>query len=74
MKVYGEVDVWIHILLTPALAGSELSALRPGRFTPGTRWILGSVNLRVGLDDAEKRNFSTLPGLELLSLGCPAFS
>jgi hypothetical protein len=37
MKAYGGVDVEIHIFLTWALAGSEWSASRPGRFTPGER-------------------------------------
>jgi hypothetical protein len=36
MEAYGEVDVYVHILFTSALAGGEWSALRPGRFTPGT--------------------------------------
>jgi hypothetical protein len=35
MKVYGGVDVLIHIFLTSALVGGEWSASRPGRFTPG---------------------------------------
>jgi hypothetical protein len=34
-KVYGGVDVYIHIFLTSALVGGEWSASRPGRFTPG---------------------------------------
>jgi hypothetical protein len=50
------VDVYIHILLTSALAGSEWSASRPGRFTPGerafgTHSIGGWVEPRAGLDD-----------------------
>jgi hypothetical protein len=36
MKMYGGMDVQIHIFLTSALAWGELSASRPGRFTPGT--------------------------------------
>jgi hypothetical protein len=32
MKVYGVVDVQIHIFLTSALAGTERSASRLGRF------------------------------------------
>jgi hypothetical protein len=68
MKAYGEVDVWIHIFLTSALAGGEWSASRPGRFTPGerdpgTHWIGGWVDPRAGLDGVEKRKFLTLPGL-----------
>jgi hypothetical protein len=34
MKAYGGVDVQIHIFLTTALGGGELSASRPGPFTP----------------------------------------
>jgi hypothetical protein len=34
MKVYGGVDVYIHIFLTSALVGGEWSVTRPGRFTP----------------------------------------
>jgi hypothetical protein len=44
---------------TSALAGSEWSASRPGRFiteerAPGTHWIGCWVDPRVGLDDVEK--------------------
>jgi hypothetical protein len=44
-----------------ALAAGEWSASRPGRFNPGerapgTHWIGGWVDLRVGLDDEEKKN------------------
>jgi hypothetical protein len=35
MKTYGGVEIYIHIFLTSALVGGELSASRPGRFTPG---------------------------------------
>jgi hypothetical protein len=70
MKVYGGVDAWSHIFLISALAGGEWSASRPGRFIPGERalgspWIGGWVDPRAGLDDAEKRQFLTLPVLEL---------
>jgi hypothetical protein len=63
------VDVYIHIFMTSALVGGEWSASRPGRFTPGerapvTHCIGGWVGPRTGLDDMEKRKFSTLPGLE----------
>jgi hypothetical protein len=37
MKAYEGVDVYIHILLTSALAGGEWSASYLGRFTPGER-------------------------------------
>jgi hypothetical protein len=71
------VDAQIHVFLTSALVGGESSASRPGRFTPGerapgTHWIGGSVGSRAGLDDAERRKFLTLPGLELRPLGRPA--
>jgi hypothetical protein len=79
MKVYGRVDLWIHIFLTSALVGDEWSGSRTGRFTPrkstpGTHWIGGLVDPRVGLDDVEKRKFLTVPGLELRPLGRPARS
>jgi hypothetical protein len=70
MKAYGGVDVKIHIFLNSALDGSEWSASRPGRFTPrervpGTHWIGDLVSPRAGLADVEKREFFTLPGLEV---------
>jgi hypothetical protein len=37
MKVYGGVDVQIHVFLTSALVGGEWSASRFGRFTPAER-------------------------------------
>jgi hypothetical protein len=36
-KAYAGVDVKIHIFLTSALVGDELSASRPDLFTPGER-------------------------------------
>jgi hypothetical protein len=68
-----------YICLTSALAAGESSASRPCRFTPGervpgTHWIGGWVDPRNGLDDMEGREFLTLPGLELRSLGRPARS
>jgi hypothetical protein len=79
MKVYGGVDVQIHIFLTLALAGGEQSASRPGRFTPGerapcTHWTGGWVDPKAGLDDLKKRKFLTLLGLELQPLSHPACS
>jgi hypothetical protein len=46
IKTYGGVDVEIHIFLTSALAGSDLSASRHSCFTPeerapSTHWIGG---------------------------------
>jgi hypothetical protein len=69
MKANGGVD----IILTLALAGGELSAsrpcrLHPGERAPGTHWIGGWVDPRVGLDDVEKRRFLPLQGLELRPL------
>jgi hypothetical protein len=69
MKAYGVVDVLIHIFLTSAIVGGEWSASQAGRFTPrerapGTYWLGGSVDPRVGLDDMEKRKFLTLLGLK----------
>jgi hypothetical protein len=62
MKAYGGVDAKIHIFLTSALDGGDLSDSRPGRFSageraPGTHWIGGWVDPRAGLNDVEKRKF-----------------
>jgi hypothetical protein len=48
--------------------------LTPEVKAPGTHSIGGRVGFRAGLDDVEKRKFSTLPGLELRPLGHPARS
>jgi hypothetical protein len=79
MKACAGVDVWIRIFLTSALAGGEWSASRPGRFTPGERtrgtpWIGGWVDPRAGLDDVEKRELLTLPGLEFRPFSRPTRS
>jgi hypothetical protein len=37
MKTYWGVELWPHTFLTSALDGSEWSASRPDRFTPGER-------------------------------------
>jgi hypothetical protein len=79
MKAYWEWMYRIHIFLTSALVGGEWSTSRTGRFTPGeratgTHWIGGWVDLRVCLDDFEKREFFTLPGFELRPLSRPARS
>jgi hypothetical protein len=70
------VDIYIHIFLVSAIAGCEWSASSPCRFTPGerapgTHWIGGWVDPRAGLDNAEKRKFLILPGLELWAVGRP---
>jgi hypothetical protein len=69
MKTYGGMDALTHIFLTSALAGSELSALRSGRFTPNVHWLGSCVDLKAGLGFMEKREFLILPGLELRPLG-----
>jgi hypothetical protein len=79
MKAYGGVGVYIHVILTSPLAGSEWSASRssrfnPGESTPGTLWVGGWVVPRASLDDMEERKFFTLPGLELRPLSHPARS
>jgi hypothetical protein len=41
----------------------------PRERAPGTHWIEGWVDLKADLDDFEKRQHLTLPGLELRPLG-----
>jgi hypothetical protein len=79
MKMYGGVDVEIHIFLTSALVGGEWSASRPARFTPvkrapGTHWIGCWVGPKAALDDVENRKFLTLPRLKFRPLGRPVHS
>jgi hypothetical protein len=59
MKVYGGVDVYIHVFLTSALVGGKWSASLSCRFilgerTPGSLWIGGWVDPRASLDDVER--------------------
>jgi hypothetical protein len=70
MKIYGGVDVYIHVFLSSTLVRSVWSASRPCRFTPGERsprshWIGGWVDPTAVLDDMKKGTFFTLTGLEL---------
>jgi hypothetical protein len=70
MNTNGGVDAHIHVFFISALIVGEWSAsstglLTPGKRTPGTPLIGGWVDPRAGLDDMEKRNFLTIPGLEL---------
>jgi hypothetical protein len=79
MKAYEGVDVLVHIIFTSALVGGEWSAPRPGRFSPrkrapGNHWLGGWMGPRTDLGCMEKRNFLTVPGLELRILGLPARS
>jgi len=60
MKIYGEVEVQLHIFLTLALDGGEWLASCPVHFTtrestPGVHWIGGWGGSRVSLDMVEKR-------------------
>jgi hypothetical protein len=55
-------------------SGSQFLPLYPGGGSPRTHCIGGWVGPRAGLDDVEKRKFSTLPELELRPLGHPAGS
>jgi hypothetical protein len=60
MKTYGRVEVQLHVFSASALGGGELSASRPGRFTPGERapnihWIGGWMGPGIGLDAVMKR-------------------
>jgi hypothetical protein len=74
MKMYGGVDVQMYVFLTSALIGGEWLASRPGQRTPVPHWKVGSVDPRADLDDVEKRQFFTLPGLKFRVLSGPARS
>jgi len=73
MKTCGGVEKHLHPFLKSALDGVELSASCPGRFTPRerdpvTRWIVGWVEPRAGLDALVKRKQSVpLPGIKPLA-------
>jgi hypothetical protein len=74
MKVYGGVDVYIHIVLSSALVGGEWTALRPGCFTPAEEPTV-PVGYEAGwTPDVEKTKFLTLSALELRPLSRPACS
>jgi hypothetical protein len=73
VKICGGVGVYIHVLLSSALGGSEWSASRltlftPWKRTPDIQWIGARVGFRAYLDDMEKLTFLILPELRL-----PAF-
>jgi hypothetical protein len=60
-KMYGGADIQIHVFLTLALAESEWSASRHGRFihggkSPSTNWIGGWVGPRASLDNMRREN------------------
>jgi hypothetical protein len=60
------MDVKIYIFLISAASCSGL--IISGERVPATHWMGGSVGPRAELDDAEKRKFLILPGLELQPL------
>jgi hypothetical protein len=48
------------------------AAFTPGERAPDTHWTGGRVDPRSSLDDMEKTEFLTLPGLKLRPLRSPA--
>jgi hypothetical protein len=54
IKIYGLVDLLIHIFLTLALVGGEWSAWCPGCFS---HWTGGRVGARTDIDDVQKVTF-----------------
>jgi hypothetical protein len=65
--MHGGMEVQLHAFLTSAIYGSEWSASRLSRFTPGeraldTHWIGGWVGPRAGLDEVEKRKIPSPHG------------
>jgi hypothetical protein len=59
MNSYGGVGVEVHVFLTKAIVESEWLASHRGHLTygkvPGTHWIGGWVDFKVGLDAEGKR-------------------
>jgi hypothetical protein len=61
MKTYGRVEAHLHVFLTSALNGGELSISCPDRFTPreraaGTHWSIYRYNFEAG-KIAVRKNF-----------------
>jgi hypothetical protein len=56
MKMYGGVHVYIHIILTSALIGGELSTSRPCRFIPEERAPRYPLDPKTVLDDVLREN------------------
>jgi hypothetical protein len=59
MKVYGWVDMEIHVSFTSVLVRSDHSAscpccFTPGEEVPGTHWIGGWVGPGAGMNDVEE--------------------
>jgi hypothetical protein len=77
MKKYEGMDVYVKVFLTSALVGRERSASRPSHFSSGEknhRYPLDRrlwMGLKAGLEDVQKVQFLTLPGLELRLLDRP---
>jgi hypothetical protein len=70
MKTYWGSGGMLHALLTSAPSGGELSASRPGHFTPKeraprTNWIGGWVGSRAVLDTVVKRKIPSAISTEL---------
>jgi hypothetical protein len=72
--IYRSVFSWTRQVVGGEWSGSRPSHFTPGEKAPGTHWIGGWLNPRVGLDDVEKRKFLTLLGLELRTFRRPARS
>jgi hypothetical protein len=56
---------WLWLAASP-------SFFAPRKRSASIRWIEGWVGPRTSLDNLKKRKLLTLPGFELLPLGCPA--
>jgi hypothetical protein len=72
MKMYGRVEVQVHIYLTSALGESEWATSCPGRFSP---WEIAPIPIRYEAvcDAAEKRKSAsfTTNRIQISQLGSP---
>jgi hypothetical protein len=68
MNTYRGMEVKLHAFLTSAIDGGELSASRPGRFTPGTQlggWVGQPSQTKVNCDKVIKFTLVLTPIFEL---------
>jgi hypothetical protein len=64
MKVYGEMDVWIHVSLSSVVVGGEWSASRSCRFTSGERAHSYPLDRRLGEPQSRSERYGEVKILD----------